>query len=279
MTMCYIDRGIQLIKKVWAFVKRDFQNEISYKFSFLLQLFGIFINVSVFFFLSKLFGTSQIPQLAQYGGNYFAFVLIGIAFNYYLSVSLYSISHSIREGQMTGTLEALLVTQTEIPTIIISSSIYSFLFATVRVIVFIIIGVIFYDLDLSRANYLGALIILFISIVSFSSFGILSASFVMVLKKGDPIASILNGLSWLLGGVYYPIAILPAWLRVCSYFLPITYSLEGMRLALINGVSLDELLPNILLLLVFTSVLIPISIYSFQYAVRLAKRDGSLTHY
>lgn len=279
MTMCYKDRAMLLIKKVWAFVKRDFQNEISYKFSFLLQLFGIFINVSIFFFLSKLFGTSQIPQLAQYGGNYFTFVLIGIAFNYYLSVSLYSISQSIREGQMTGTLEALLVTQTEIPTIIISSSIYSFLFATFRVIVFLVIGVICYGLDLSRANYLGAVIILFISMVSFSSFGILSASFVMVLKKGDPIASIFNGLSWLLGGVYYPIAILPAWLRACSYFLPITYSLEGMRLALINGASLDELLPNILSLLVFTAVLMPISVYSFQYAVRLAKRDGSLTHY
>ena len=116
-----------LLKKVFAFVKRDFQNEVSYKFSFLLQVFGIFINVSVFFFLSKLLGTASIPQLDQYGGNFFAFVLIGIAFNYYLSVALYSITQSIREGQMTGTLEALLVTQTEIPTIIISSSIYSFL--------------------------------------------------------------------------------------------------------------------------------------------------------
>src|SRR5512139_283552 len=95
------------LKKVFAFVKRDFQNEISYKLSFLLQVFGIFINVSVFFFLSKLLGTAQIPQLTQYGGNYFAFVLIGIAFNYYLNVALYSTTQSIREGQMTGTLEAL----------------------------------------------------------------------------------------------------------------------------------------------------------------------------
>ena len=268
-----------LLKKVFAFVKRDFQNEVSYKFSFLLQVFGIFINVSVFFFLSKLLGAASIPQLDQYGGNFFAFVLIGIAFNYYLSVALYSITQSIREGQMTGTLEALLVTQTEIPTIIISSSIYSFLFATVRVIMFIIIGVLVYGLDLSRANYLGALIILFISIVSFSSFGILSASFVMVLKKGDPVAGIFNGISWLLGGVYYPITILPTWLRACSYFLPLTYALEGMRLALLKGASFYQLLPSILSLLGFTAVLMPISIYSFQYAIRLAKRDGSLTHY
>jgi ABC-2 type transport system permease protein len=180
---------------------------------------------------------------------------------------------------MTGTLEALLVTQTEIPTIIISSSIYSFLFATLRVIIFLVIGVLIYGLDLTRANYLGALIILIISIISFSSFGILSASFVMVLKKGDPVAGIFNGISWLLGGVYYPIAILPVWLRAFSYFIPVTYSLEGMRLALLKGASCYQLLPNILSLLAFTAVLMPLSIYAFQYAIRLAKRDGSLTHY
>jgi ABC-2 type transport system permease protein len=268
-----------LLIKLFAFVKRDFQNEISYRISFLLQVFGIFINVSVFFFLSKLFGNSQMPQLVEYGGNYFAFVLIGIAFNYYLSVSLSSLSSSIRDGQIMGTLEALLVTQTEIPTIIIASSVYSFLFTTVRVIFFIVIGVFFYGLDLSRANYAGAILILCISIIAFSSFGILSASFVMVLKKGDPVASLFSGISWLLGGVYYPVSILPSWLKPFSYLLPITYSLEGMRLALLKGASFYNLLPSIFSLLLFTSILMPVSIISFQYAIRLAKRDGSLTHY
>jgi len=270
---------ILLLKKLFAFVKRDFLLEISYRISFLLQVFGIFINVSVFFFLSKLLGSAQMPQLAEYGGNYFAFVLIGIAFNYYLSVALNSLSSSIREGQTMGTLEALLVTQTEIPTIIISSSVYSFLFTTVRVIIFIIIGVFVYGLDLSRANYVGAVVILCISIVAFSSFGILSASFVMVLKRGDPVASFFSGISWLLGGVYYPVSILPSWLKPFSYLLPITYSLEGMRLALIKGASFYNLLPSIFSLLLFTAILMPVSIYSFQYAIRLAKRDGSLTHY
>jgi ABC-2 type transport system permease protein len=272
-------RMVLFLIKIFAFVKRDFQNEISYRISFLLQIFGIFINVSVFFFLSKLLGSAQMPQLAEYSGNYFAFVLIGIAFTNYMGVALNSLSSSIREGQIMGTLEALLVTQTEIPTIIISSSVYGFLFTTLRVIIFIVIGVLFYGLDLSRANYAGAVIILLISIFAFSSFGILSASFVMVLKKGDPVASTFSGISWLLGGVYYPVSILPSWLKPFSYFLPITYSLEGMRLALIKGASFYNLLPSIFSLLLFTAILMPVSIYSFQYAIRLAKRDGSLTHY
>jgi hypothetical protein len=52
-----------------------------------------------------------------------------------------------------------------------------------------------------------------------------------------------------------------------------------MRLALIKGASFYNLLPSIFSLLLFTAILMPVSIYSFKYAIRLAKRDGSLTHY
>lgn len=121
------------IEKPLAFVWRDFINEASYKLSFLMQLFGILISTLTFFFISKLLGNIGVSYLRPYGGNYFSFVLIGIAFYSYLGVSMHSLSESIREGQMLGTLEALLVTQTEISTIILSSSLYSFIWASFRV--------------------------------------------------------------------------------------------------------------------------------------------------
>jgi len=42
------------------------------------------------------------------------------------------------------------------------------------------------------------------TIISFSSFGIISASFVMVLKRGDPISSIFTSVSGILGGTVLP---------------------------------------------------------------------------
>lgn len=265
--------------KPYAFIKKDLQNEISYKLSFFMQIFSIFLSVTMFFFLSKLLGNNAIPSLAKYGGNYFAFVLIGIAFSSYLDVSISSMSTKIREGQMMGTLEALVATQTSLPIIIFSSSLYSFLFTSLRVVVFLVIGVFIFKLDLSQANYTGGIIILITSILAFSSIGILSASFIMIFKRGDPVTRIFSGASWLLGGVYYPIEILPDWLTTLSHLLPITYSLEGMRFALLKGCSLHELMPSILSLLIFTVILMPISLFAFQYAVKIAKRDGSLTQY
>lgn len=267
------------IEKPLAFVWRDFINETSYKFAFFMQFFGIFISTLTFFFLSKLLGDVGVSYLKPYGGNYFSFVLIGIAFYSYLGVSMRSLSESIREGQMLGTLESLLVTQTEIPTIILSSSLYSFIWASFRVAVYLMLGAFVFDVDMGNANLIGALLILILTIISFSSFGIMSASIIMIMKRGDPISWIFTGISGLLGGLYYPISVLPDWLRNISYLLPVTYSLEGMRLALLKGYTLSELMPNIVALVIFSIIMLPLGILIFGYAVKRAKIDGTLTQY
>lgn len=270
---------LMFIEKPLAFVWRDFIDDASYKFAFLMQFANMFITTSIFFFLSKLIGNVGKTYLEPYGGNYFSFVLIGVAFYSYLGVSMQSLTGTIRRGQMLGTLEALLVTQTEIPTIIFSSSIYSFIWASLRVAVYLIMGAFIFGVNLANANLAGAFVMLFLTIISFASLGIISASFIMVLKKGDPISWLFTGVSGLLGGLYYPISILPGWLQNLSYLLPVTYALEGMRLAVLKGYSLMQLLPNILALFVFSIIMLPFSILTFGFAVRKAKKDGTLTQY
>jgi ABC-2 type transport system permease protein len=136
-----------------------------------------------------------------------------------------------------------------------------------------------FGIDIGQANLTGAFVILLLTITSFTSVGIISASFVMVLKRGDPVAWLFTGLSALLGGLYYPVSVLPEWLRYVSYLLPVTYALEGMRLALLKGYSLHELLPDIIALALFSCIMIPLSIAIFGYAVKRAKKEGSLTQY
>jgi ABC-2 type transport system permease protein len=268
-----------MYSKPLAFIRKDVIGEMSYKFGFALQLFGVFFRILMFYFLAKLFGGAVVPYLEPYGGDYFAFVLIGIAFSNYLWVGLKGFSDSIRNEQMMGTMEAMLVTPTKISTIIISSSLWKFIFTSFRVLIYLLLGVFIFGVNMGDANLLAGFIILLLTIISFSSFGIISASFIMIFKKGDPINWLFNSLSSLLGGVYYPIAVLPGWLQTFSHLLPITYSLRGMRHALLQGYSLDALAPDIFALVMFCIVLLPSSILAFKYAVKRAKMDGSLSHY
>jgi hypothetical protein len=58
-----------------------------------------------------------------------------------------------------------------------------------------------------------------------------------------------------------------------------TYSLNGMRHALLQGYSLGELAPDVGTLVLFSAILLPASLLAFRRAVRKAKMEGTLVHY
>jgi ABC-2 type transport system permease protein len=265
--------------KMRAFVYRDIISDTTYKAAFLLQLAGVFMSVTTYFFLSRMMEDYGGRHLQPYGGNYFAFILIGIAFISYLNVSMTGLADVIREGQTLGTLEAILVTPTGIPTVIFSSSLYGYFWATLQVGAYLFIGVVCFDLKLGGANLPATFLILMLTIISFTGLGILSASFIMVLKRGDPIAWLFTSISGLIGGLYFPLSILPEWLQSAARLLPVTHALEGMRLAILKGHSISQLASTIGILVIFSVLILPSGLVVFQRAIIQAKRDGSLTHY
>ncbi len=100
-----------------------------------------------------------------------------------------------------GTLEAMLVTPTKVDTIVVSSSLWDYLFATFRILIFLLLGVFLFGVNMSDANLFAAMIILILTIFCFSSLGIISASFTMVFKRGDTVNWVFGSVSALLGGV------------------------------------------------------------------------------
>jgi ABC-2 type transport system permease protein len=267
------------LRKAWAFIRRDVQTQLSYRLSSLLQVLGILFSVAAFFFVARVFGTAASPYLAEYDGNYFAFVLVGIAFAAYQSVGLYAFSEAIRSGQTQGTLEAMLVTPTRLETILGASALWSFVLASFQVLGYLLVGALLFGAPLGQANVGTALLVLFVAILAFSGLGILSASVILVTKRGDPVNLLFASLSSLLSGVYYPVAVLPAWLQALSNLLPLTHALQAMRLALLEGAGVVQVAPNLVMLGLFAAIVLPGGIVAFRWALRKARAEGSLTQY
>ncbi|MGH9898721.1 MAG: ABC transporter permease, partial [Pyrinomonadaceae bacterium] len=110
-------------------------------------------------------------------------------------------------------------------------------------------------------------------------FGILSASFAMVFKRGDPFGIILGAGSTLLSGVLFPTQLLGREIGQLSKLLPSTYGLDGIRKVLIQGQGFSEVKPQLVILLMYLAILMPFSIWIFRRGVRRAKREGSLIQY
>jgi ABC-2 type transport system permease protein len=267
------------LRKLTLLFERDFTVARSYRAAFLVQALEALFPVASFYFLSRFIDSPQLENSLPQKTGYFAFALVGLAFFDYLSVALVTFDESLREARQNGTLENLLVTQTPLPVILLGSSLYPFALLSLRTTIYIGWGAALFHFPLRGANWIGAALILGASVLSFSGLGILSASYLLVFKRGNPVNWAVVGFSSVLGGMMYPVSVLPKWLQVVARLIPVTYSLEGMRAALLGHATLRELWPSLAALLVFAAVILPVSFAVFSWALRRTKITGTLTHF
>ena len=138
---------------------------------------------------------------------------------------------------------------------------------------------VFMGVDFSHANVAATIMILGVSLLTFVAFGVLSAATILWLKKGDPLAWILGGMGTLIGGAFFPVEVLPGWLQKISFLIPITYSLDALRLTILKGYSLDKIAGQTLILGLMVAILLPSSLAIFAAMVRKGRIEGTLAQY
>jgi ABC-2 type transport system permease protein len=274
-------RAVQAPTLAGAFFRRDFFIAASYKTAFVADAIGIVFKVITFYYIGAVVGGAVAPSLADFGHNYFAFLLIGVALVDFVHTSLETFATSIRDSQMTGTLEIVLLSPIRLPQMVWYSSLWPYFFTAVRFAAYMAVGMILFDLPIAGAGIPAALAVLMLTILCFAPLGILSATIIMIFKKGTWFQTLVSGASFLLGGVAYPVDVLPSALSRFSYYLPLTHSVNALRQALLNGrgVTSAELHGDLLFLAAFALVLIPLSLAAFEFGVNRARTLGTLTHY
>jgi len=271
--------GTTAFAVVKAFIRRDFLTEKSYRLSFALGALATLANLAVFYFIGKLFGGAMAPQLELYGTGYFAYVFTAMAFFGYIGTGAGSYAGRLRLEQTQGTLEAALSTPLRTVHFLAAMSAWNFLFATFELLVYALAGSFIFKLDLSAANWPAAGLVFLLSAACFAALGILSSCFVVLFKRGNPLAWVLNNFEGLLGGVYFPVAVLPGWLLAVSNLLPVTYAVRAFQLAVHRGAGLSELKGDLLVLFLFDLVLLPASAWLFSLAIKRARKTGTLGGY
>jgi ABC-2 type transport system permease protein len=266
-------------RKALAFIRRDFQTQISYRLAFLLHIAGMLISVSIFYYISQILGTAASPYLQHYGTDYFHFALLGVAMYRFIGLSANSMADAIHEYQHMGTLEVLFLSPTPILASLMASTLWSHCWAFIEALFYLLAAGIFFRASLAWTNLLSAVPIVFLMVLANAGFSLISASFVLVTKRASPMAHLLNLVTNFLAGVYYPVAVLPAWLQALSQWLPATYFLDALRCTMLQSASLTDVGQDLLALLGFTLVFLPAGLIAFRYAVRWAKTDGSLSQF
>ena len=265
--------------KVAAFVQKDMKISMSYRLQFVFQFLQIFFSIAVIYFIGELLNQSTHSSLQKYGGDYFSFALVGLAINSYLRAGLVTITNDIRQTMNQGTLEAMCATPINYTWLMLCSSLWQFVFETVRVAFYFVVAILVFGMKFGNANWPVAILILGLTAPIFLLLGSISCSMLVVVKKGDPANWAFSSVGALLAGTMFPVSVLPLWLQKISLCLPLTHSLEGARRSLLAGAGMKEIAGNILALAIFLTLLIPLAFLINNLCMRHAKKTGAFSTY
>ncbi|MFT3926104.1 MAG: ABC transporter permease [Myxococcales bacterium] len=259
----------------FAFFARDAALALSYPVSFALALLGTIGRTLMLWLPAQLMEDSSLFTGAR---GFLAYSIVGTSMVGIFLASYGGVASSVRSEQAMGTLESVLMTPATLPAVVLGASLWSVSLALIDAGLTLAMGALAFGVEL-RGNFLAAALLVFLTNLSFAAVGVLSASFAVVFKKGDPFRILVAGASFLAGGVFYPNEILPRWMQLCAQGLPVTHGVRALRGVLLQGESLFAFTTELIALLGFAVVGVPLAIACFAWSLRLAKREGSLLQY
>jgi ABC-2 type transport system permease protein len=260
-----------------AFLRKDFLEETSYRLRFLVEICGAVIAIYFLVIFSEFMGDAVAAKLGNI--DYLPFALVGIAFHSLHETALNDFSRKIREAQTLGTLEALISTRTSVFTLMACLPLYSMCRTSLKLVGYMLVGSLILDVNIHWGNWPATLTLFAISMVVFGCLGLTFAALTVVFKRTEPIIRGFNLVSFLLGGVFVPLTVFPEWMQKFAMLIPVVPALHGFRQAVLYDADWATMWPDIAHVLVFMTVLVPLSVMALRWAVRRAMLDGSLTQY
>lgn len=260
------------------FFVRDLRIATTYRSPFVFEIVQALFGAALLYYVALFVDSPELRASLPQGKSYFAYSLVGFVFFDYLNEAIDTFDRSLQEARDTRTLEPLLITQVSLPVILAGSAVYPFVATTLRIVIYLLWGAILFGFPLSTANWVSVLAVLLITLLAFSGLGILSAAYLLLFKRGNPLKWLIVGLSSVVGGMLFPVNILPPWLQVVARLNPVTYALDAMRAALLDGANIFTIGRYLLILLLFGAILLPLGIAAFSWALRRTKITGTLTH-
>jgi ABC-2 type transport system permease protein len=260
---------------VWGYVQRNYFLTKRYFMWEIVWIVYITANAMAITFIGA--GVESVSGTKVDTEYLMTFLMVGALIWSYLSVLFDVLSETVSWERWEGTIEYTFMSPASRVTHLLGMGFYAVIYGIAQITIMFGVVSLFFELDLSNANYWGALLMLSVCSVSLVGFGIVAAVLPLLSpEKGQQVSYIVSSLLLLVSGVYYPVDVLPNWMQALATVSPVTYALEGLRQALLEGAGVAELWGSIWPLLIMGAVFVPLGLYVFHLGERYAKKTGKL---
>ncbi len=256
-----------------AILTRDMRMYMSFRTQLGTQMFSMVFTLALFYFVSQLVAADRVANAE----DYFSFVAIGLVIISVLHSGL-SLAEVLRGELVAGTFERLLLSPFGPVLSTMSMTLFPMLRALFMGIWTLLAAAILFGLDLQWATAPLAIPIAILCAVAFGAIALGTAAVVVAYKRAPGIGFIVAGIA-LVSGIYFPVTLLPEWIRWVSEIQPFTPAVNLLRNTLIGLPMPDPAWEYVLKLVLFTLISLPIAGWAIGRAVDFAHRRGTLLEY
>jgi len=261
------------ISAALSILRRDLLVYTSYRARLVTQNVSVIFTLTLYYYLSKLVSTSAFPK----PDDYFAFVVIGVVILLVLQ-STFDIPNLLRQELLTGTFERLVVSPFGPLATTLALMCFPLLLALFTASVTIALAAAVFGVAIDWAMLPLAVPTAVLAALSFSGFSVAFAACMLRFKQVPGSAYLLAAIS-IVAGLYFPVSILPGWLRWTSDVQPFTPAVDLLR-HLIVGLPLEQsVLGDLSRLLLFTLVGLPLGVWLLTRSINASRRRGTITEF
>src|SRR5947209_5284561 len=260
----------------------EYRNLRYYPSNLVLAAFQELTMVALWYFTARFLSAGANSSVHEYGGNYLAYVLVGVLVNQVGLAALGSPFTTISEAFWDKRLETYRLSIHGIWANVVGRLGWQVLFSTVMqggaFVVLLLIGALSVKVG---PQLVLAVIASLLFVAANAGIGIAGASlfFLLEVKSGvDPITWSYKYLVMLITGLYIPLSILPLWVRRVGELLPQTQAFAVERAVLLTGAGLDShlVVTGLLGLSIVTAVVVVWGYLMLRAALRRAEQRGGI---
>lgn len=257
-------------------LRAGFKLATSYRLSFTLGLVARWWALVWVFFLARIVPADPAlsPDLAR---GYLPFALVGVAVEQHLHYVLQAFSEKVREDELNGRLPALLATPAPPALSLFGPLLGGVLERAVTLLLMFAVAGLAFGVSFAGGNWLGAVLAFALATAAVAAWGVLSACFTLVFKRGDPVLWFSDTLGFVFSGAVIPLSVLPAPMQWIAAAYPHAHAVSAIRSTLLRGADFDEVAVRLAVLAGFALVLVPISLRALGRAVRHLREAGTMS--
>ena len=258
-----------------AVFRRDLLLFVSYRSRIVTTFFTTAVSLTLFYYVSRLVHSRAVGTPDQY----YAFVVVGLIIFGVLSSTLSTPVATVRAELQAGTFERLVLSPFGAVRGIAAMMLFPLALATLTATVSLVFAGLAFGLDLHWSTAPLALPVGMLGALSFMPFGLAMAAAVVMFKQTNAGSTfVMTGVT-LLAGLYFPVELLPGWIRWASDVQPFTPAVDLLRNLLVGTPLRHGAAGDLLKLAGFAVVTIPLSLLILRAAVARSRRRGTIIEY